>query len=466
MKLTNARRTLLLLALLLLASQINNAQTQEPQLAQLQNDLAMRFLEPAPHMALARYYLDHGNRLEAFYTLESARRGRFEEKTFNRAFLLAFRGFDNSNTAEAALLRARARDPQSVEILFQLADIYISREEWAKAKEVLETALHKKPDDFRFITGLEEVLKREGKEQEALRLTENYRRTHPDPEMVYLQRAEELSEKDPAQAKLILTEAIAEFPKSGYLLFRLGSLVQREGDLQKAEEALVRAAELAPDSSYIQAWTGRFFFKVKLDNGAALVYYLNAYFLDPHTYETEFVESRIRKIAMEVAEGKLKEKIRKRVALIDILADKDPNVVLLALGQISDMWHPGYIDKLVELMGHDDQSIRWQASQLLKKNVDESFDNKLKALLNDADLRKRGLAAYIAVSRWKNASFPFINQLLREQAQLLRFDALSALMIDGGSEGRKLAFAHAARETNPTLKKLIESSKNKGSSSP
>jgi len=57
----------------------------------------MRFLEPAPHMALAKYYLDHGNRLPAFDILEAARRGHFEEAVFNQAFQLTFRGFDFSH---------------------------------------------------------------------------------------------------------------------------------------------------------------------------------------------------------------------------------------------------------------------------------------------------------------------------------------------------------------------------------
>ena len=59
---------------------------------------------------------------------------------------------------------------------------------------------------------------------------------------------------------------------------------------------------------------------------------------------------------------------------------------------------------MVRMMGHDNQNLRWEATQALKKNVDTSFDERLTALLKDDDLRKRGLAAYIAVFRWKAAS--------------------------------------------------------------
>jgi hypothetical protein len=76
--------------------------------------------------------------------------------------------------------------------------------------------------------------------------------------------------------------------------------------------------------------------------------------------------------------------------------------------------------------------------------------------LQDDDLRKRALAAYIAVYRWKHDSFTFMETLLTDESQLVRFDAISALLIEGGFAGQKVALAHAARERNATLKKLIE----------
>ena len=51
------------------------SQAQDNELKRLRVDFAMRFLEPEPHMALAKYFFDHGDRLEAFYILEAARRG-------------------------------------------------------------------------------------------------------------------------------------------------------------------------------------------------------------------------------------------------------------------------------------------------------------------------------------------------------------------------------------------------------
>ena len=75
-------------------------------------------------------------------------------------------------------------------------------------------------------------------------------------------------------------------------------VLQDDKKIQEAEEHFVRAAALAKDSPHIQGWTGRFFLKVKLDGPKALEYYLNAYFLDPHFYDSEHAEDRIWKISL------------------------------------------------------------------------------------------------------------------------------------------------------------------------
>jgi len=444
----------MLACLLLLGSYKSEAQAQATSLAELQRAYAMRYLEPEPHMALAKYYFDHGDRIEAFFITEAARRGRFEEKIFNPAFYRAFDGFDNSKRAETRLLAEFARNPNSTETIHGLADIYISRDDWPNAKRYLLAGIQKKPVEYRFTSGLALVLDREGKHQQADQLIKDYVRKFPDTPESYALKAELLMRTNPDEARLILTKALKQFPTDGQLLFDLGMVYQGE-DYQKAEEAFVKAAELSPKSESIQTWAGRFFFKVKADNPRALQYYLNAYFLNPDAYETEYVESRIQKIVDQLASKKFTEQTRAGVQLVDILADSDPRVASYALNQMALHWLPAYVAPVVQLMGHPSAGLRWEATQILKTRVDNSFDPQLKALLKDDDPRKRGLAAYIAVYRWKGNSFGILKSLLTEDSQLVRFDAISALFMEGGPAGRKVALAHAPREPNATLKKLI-----------
>lgn len=451
-------RLLLLVFVLLVAGPKHQAQTPSPTLTALQRDFAMRYLEPEPHMALAKYYFDHGNRIVAFFTLEAARRERFEEKIFDPAFYRAFDGFDNSNAGEARLLAEFAHQPDSADTIHDVADIYISREDYVTAKRYLLIGIQKHPEDYRFTGGLAVVLGRQGKQREAEQLDQDFMRKFPNSAVAYAARAEALTKTNPLEARIILAEALKRFPNDGQLLFDLAVVYEGE-DYQKAEETFVKAAELAPKSEMVQTWVGRFFFKARSDNRRALPYYLNAYFLNPHAYETEFVESRIRTIAAQLAAEELEKQTKAGVSLTKLLADPNPVVVSQALVQLSEQWQLAYVEPVVRLMGHDDGGLRWEATQLLKTKVDNSFDAQLRDLLKDDDLRKRGLAAYIAVYRWKSDSFAAIKSLLTSESQLVRYDAISALMMEGGPAGRQIVHAHAAREPNATLKKLIETAK-------
>ncbi len=59
-----------------------------------------------------------------------------------------------------------------------------------------------------------------------------------------------------------------------------------------------------------------------------------------------------------------------------------------------------------------------------------------------------------------------IRIMLIQESQLLRFDAISALILEGGEEGRKIALDHAAREQNQTLKKMVQAEMRKRTGEP
>jgi tetratricopeptide (TPR) repeat protein len=449
-----------LLPLLVLIAASGNGRSQaQPDLARLQNDLAVRYFEAAPHMALTKYYLSRGDRREAFFVLETARRGILEEAVFDRAFQVEFEGFDTSKTAEEKLLSQLRQQPHSADLQFRLADIYISRSDYEKATDLLDPALKEHPEDYRFTAGLAGILDIQGKTAEAKRLVADYTRKYPESAEAYEIRADSLHKTSPRSAQSLLEKAVAKYPDNGDLIFKLGLTLQEAGNLDKAEAAFVKAAALAPKSVTIQSWVGRFFFKVRKDEARALPYYLNAYFLSPHAYETEYVESRIRNIYFAQAQASF-QNLRTK-PLTDLLNDQNPQIVALALEQMEKTWKPVYLDPVTALLGHEDQGVRWDATQLLKNKADASFDPTLRALLKDNDLRKRGLAAYIAVYRWKDASFQLMDELLADNAELLRYDALSALILEGGAAGKQHALAHASREKHPMLRKLLENARQK-----
>lgn len=331
-----------LICLNLFLTNLAFSQPDNSKLFQLRRNFAVNYLKPSAHFALAQYYLNKGDKLQAFLILEYARRYRFPEKDFNRTFIEYF----GENTAEPDV----------------------------KAKEAFEKAY--------------ELLK--------------------------------------------------------------------EKKLDEAEQSFLTAANLAPKSALIQTWVGRFFYKAKPDNVQALKYYFNAYFLDPHAYETEYVESRIRKISAEAADARFAELVKSGKSLAEILTDANPLIVLNAIEQMSKQSKPEYAKPLLECVSNDDSLVRWFAFLTVFKLPGASPDQLILQLQNDSDLRKRGLAAYALIEFKKEKSFDILKKMLADDAELIRFDALSALALQGGNVGMEILRAHRKVETNPILQELID----------
>lgn len=106
--------SLVLCAMLLLTGMVAISHAAQPvspdlDLEHKRTKLAMRWLEPEPHMALAKLISDRRDRLLAFYILENIRRTGFPKEVFDQAFDQVFRerdAFDNSPEAEAVALAA------------------------------------------------------------------------------------------------------------------------------------------------------------------------------------------------------------------------------------------------------------------------------------------------------------------------------------------------------------------------
>jgi len=318
------------------------SQTPEPKLLELRNRFAVDYLKPEAHFALSRYYLEKGNKVQAFYIMEYARRYRFSREDFDSAFVKFFG--DNS--------------PEPSD----------------DAKEYFEAA-------YRLL---------------------NKNRT------------------------------------------------------DEAENFFIKAANLAPKSGMIHGWVGRFYLKAKKDNDKALKYYYDAYFLDPHAYDTEYAESRIRNIIYPAAEIRFNELIKAGKSLPELSKDENPLIVMKAMEAMKKNWKPAYSQFLYNCVENDDSIARWAAFTILSSHPDLSRDELILKLSGDSDLRKKGLAAYAIAERGTEKDFVMLKEMLADKAELIRFDAVSALVIKGGEKGKEMLREHQKIETNSWLKDLLK----------
>jgi len=316
---------------------------QDAKLTELRRDFAKRYLQPDAHFALAKYYLDRGNYLQAFLIVEYARRYRFEEKDFDTAFF-AFFG-----------------DPM------------------------------------------------------------------PEP---------------PDEAK----DA-----------FEAASKLVTEKKYDEAESYFLKANKIYNKSFFINVWTARFYYKVRNDTSKALPYYFRSYFLYPHAYETEYAESRIRSISYTDAALSFKNAIAGGRSLPELVHSDDPIIVALAIQEIAKDCRAESMPALLDAMSNDDSLDRWGAFAIVKKCAGVSFERIVNDMSTGPDLRKRGLAAYAIVERDGEAKFQELRKMLNDPAELIRFDAVSALAESGGAKGRQILIEHQRVEKQPRLKALIVS---------
>lgn len=435
------------------------AQAANRSLVDLREDLARHYVEPNAHMSLAKYFHDEGNRLQAFLLLEYARRGLFPPDQFSEAFGVTFlhqEKFDNSDNAEADLLEQIGKDSQSADLAVKLADIYISREDWPNAKRLLTKAIELSPEDFANVQALAEVERRQGESADTDLTVEKYLNKFPQSKPAFSRRIDPLMREHSQAAEKLLGEALAKFPDEGQFHFNLGVVLQNQDRIEEAEREFVKAALLAANSAHIQGWTGRFFLKVKEDKGKALEYYLNAYFLDPNFYDSEFAEQRIFAIGSQLAQQRFEALTKEGKRPVDIVRDQNPLVVGIALDELGRAWDPRNVDAVVEALGHDDEYVRARALKALTANADDSIDDKVKSLLHDNDQRKQGMAGYLAVKRWGDKGVETVVPWLSTDVQLLKFDAISALLQYGDEKGQELVEEQRRKEKQPWFKMWLD----------
>jgi len=419
-----------------------------------QRNYVLQFFSLDAHVNLAKQQCDRGNRLQAFYTLETARREHFEQAEFTKAFRRIFLGdkFDNSPQAEAALRAQVQASPSDCDALNKLADIYISRQEWTSAIPLLQRASKVNPQDFLPVAALAQVYERMNQKDKAKSTALLWVKSHPESPEAYNVRINELLQQEKSDARPLVDEALSKYPDDANLHFNLGIVLERANDVAGAQREFEKAAHLGAKVGHIQGWVARFYYMRKIDMRRALDLYLNAYFLDPEFYETEFAEDRIRRIAPAVAQA-LMEKSGSQ----DFPPELLPAAEKVVLRHAEAHWGAGDEEKLLKIMGSEDEVNRATAMMLLGEHPSPGLKEQATQLLNDPDPRKRGMAAYLAVKWGNENAFALMKKWLEDPAELVRFDAISALLQNGGSQGRKLAseYARSGKETNPQLRSLL-----------
>ena len=127
----------------------------------------------------------------------------------------------------------------------------------------------------------------------------------------------------------------------------------------------------------------------------------------------------------------------------------------MALDEMARNWKAEYLSAVTDAMANDDSGIRWQAFTMVYKFAGPSRERLINEMRSGDDLRKRGLSAYALIESSNPAKFQILKQMLEEDSELIRFDAVSALAMKGGEPGKQILKQHEPLEKQPRLKELI-----------
>ena len=420
-------------------------------------EYARRFLEPDAHLLLARQLVSEGKQEMAFCLMENARQ-RFGDDLFNLAHLKAFsrpEPIDAGEASEKRLLESLAKKPDDLETVARLADVYLVRGEFDRAAQYAEKACKLAPDRFEYVERLNIINELRHRGEDAEKAFEDFVTRNPDSSMARAYQYYKTYQSDPAAAARLLDEAIEKDPNEGELLLYRAAELMKTDRLDDAENAYLKAAQLSPRSSRIQGSLGWFYLKKKENENKAIEYYLNAYFLDPHYYDGEFAEFRLSEMLNKRNRSQYQNLRSNTTDLAPLLRHDSFTVVFQALRDVDQNWRPEYLDSVVTLLTYDYEGVRWRATQALMNNAGDDFDKRLHELLLDPDDYRRGCAAYIAAGRWKEKSFDELRRLLKDNSQLVQFDALSALMMTELPDAKNIAREELKDTKNQYLREML-----------
>jgi hypothetical protein len=304
-------------------------------------------MRPEPHLKLARYHYDLGNKVQAFYIAEYARQ-MFGDDEFTPVF------------AKVAAIKLRESP----------------------------------------------AFKSEAK-------LNKYCKAHPDS----------------VEAQLQALEQDLRLPAPG-----------TDGAAQALEKLLAKhPQELAPKSV-----AAKYYLKVRSDEDRALDLYIDLYFYDPHYYDWEYAEFRVKQITAGRKAAWWAARQQSGVPLSQLVAaEKNPRVLDVAIDQARAKWDATLVPAMLAMLGNDDPTVQTHALHALLDHSGDITDlNVIRLMLKGDDLVERAMAAFLVMKCLGPAEFRLLDENLASGIELVQIDTMEALGMAGGPKGLEYLKTH------------------------
>ncbi len=227
------------------------------------------------------------------------------------------------------------------------------------------------------------------------------------------------------------------------------NLTHRDND-KIVEDALVKY----PNHYVLKAIAAKYYLKVAENEEKALPLYIDLYFDNPHFYDWEYAEFRIKQLTSSLKETWFEETVTQGEPLIDIVAkESNPRILDILIVQSRSKWDDSLTPVMLEILKNDDPTLQSQALHTLLKNPEslEGSEEILK-LVKSEDLVVRAISSFLIVKCFGRDSYHLLLGNLNSGIELIQLDTIQALAFMGGEDGKR--FLKENKPENATEKMI------------
>lgn len=227
-------------------------------------------------------------------------------------------------------------------------------------------------------------------------------------------------------------------------------------DAKEAEELMKEALSKFPNQYELKAMAAKYYLKGKKDYETAMNLYIDLYFHNPHFYDWEYAEFRIKDISFSRKKDWFGERIKSGMTPEMMAAEEtNPRVLDVLLDKAKESWTPAMVPVMLVLMDNDDSFIQTGALHLLLNHASDFSDKpEIVRMLKGDDLVKRAMASFLVVKCLGSKEFPLLKDNLESGIELIQLDTIRALSGMGGEAGKKYLKANPPINATGKMKDL------------
>jgi tetratricopeptide (TPR) repeat protein len=231
-------------------------------ITQLHDEISKHPDQPEDLYLLAEAYLKSGKTAEAKDTiaqLDKLSAGDYRTQNGVGVLLARYHLYDDAIQHFRGALQA---NPGSDEVMFNIADAYFRKGQYAEALDAAGQVSEQGRKDNAYLALLGDIYAHLGDTTRATQVYEDALTRNPDNDQDYLSLSLlQLRENSIADAKQTLLRGQARVPSSGKILWGLGIVSALEGNTPQAADELARAVDLLPEWPGSYSTLGVFYFQ-------------------------------------------------------------------------------------------------------------------------------------------------------------------------------------------------------------